>query len=180
MTLCYKEKQPRSATRCHAVLCRLRLHWLNSAVALSSSRPALCYQRRMPLDPRPSLKDVRLSHLSRLAFYDQTRMPLGPRPSLNDVCLSHLSRPAFYDQPRMPLGHRPSLNDVCLLCLSRQVFCDQTRMPLDLDTRSRTIALAVSLCFAVLVLRFDVTRFPLPLLTQIFLAAIATLGCHAC
>ena len=40
-------------------------------------------------------------------------------------------------------------------------------MPLDLDTRSRTIALAVSLCFAVLVLRFDDTRFPLPLLTQI-------------
>ena len=48
-----------------------------------------------------------------------------------------------------------------------QVFCDQTHMPLDLDTRSRTIALAVSLCFAVLVLRFDDTRFPLPLLTQI-------------
>ena len=88
--------------------------------------------------------------------------------SLNDVCLSYLSRPAFYDQTRMPLGPRPSLNDVCLLCLSRQVFCDQTHMPLDLDTRSRTIALAVSLCFAVLVLRFDDTRFPLPLLTQIY------------
>ena len=99
----------------------------------------------MPLDPRPSLKDVRLSHLSRPAFYDQTRMPLGPRPSLNDVCLSHLSRPAFYDQ---------------------------TRMPLDLDPRSRTIALAVSLCFAVLVLRFDDTRFPLPLLTQITITNI--------
>ena len=33
--------------------------------------------------------------------------------------------------------------------------------------RSRTIALAVRLCFAVLVLRFNDTRFPLPLLTQI-------------
>ena len=67
----------------------------------------------------------------------------------------------------MPLGPGPSLNDVCLLCLSRQAFCDLTRMPLDLDPRSRTIALAVSLCFAVLVLRFDDTRFLLPLLTQI-------------
>ena len=96
-------------------------------------------------------------------------MPLDPRPSLKDVRLLHLSRTAFYDQTRMPLGPRPSLNDVCLLCLSRQVFCDQTRMPLDLDTRSRTIVLAVSLCFAVLVLRFDDTRFPLPLLIQIIL-----------
>ena len=33
--------------------------------------------------------------------------------------------------------------------------------------RSRTIALSVRLCFAVLVLRFNDTRFPLPLLTQI-------------
>ena len=150
----------------------------------------------MPLDPRPSLKGDASRTLAARSFTIKFVCLSAPDPrsmtyasrtlaarrfTIKLVCLSAPDpRSMTYASRTLAarrftiklvclsaLGPRPSLNDVCLLCLSRQVFCDQTHMPLDLDTRSRTIALAVSLCFAVLVLRFDDTRFPLPLLTQI-------------
>ena len=50
------------------------------------SRPALCYQRRMPRDPRLAVKDVCLASHSRPGLCDHRRMARDPRSAIKDGC----------------------------------------------------------------------------------------------
>ena len=101
------------------------------------------------------------------------------RSAIKGVCLAAPDPLSKTCASRSIAARRSAIKGVCLAtpdplsktCASRSLaarrsaikgVCVATPGP-----RSRTIALAVSLCLLVLVLRFNDTRFPLPLLTQI-------------